>query len=787
MKKDHPSTQDSLMALREELATLKLENQSTFSYGEQFILMEAMEPQIDRFNRVWKGRYGDEQPVYIPKEKKPDGSFIGTIYEKMPTKPQRQNESGKRWLGKIGTPDEAKASTSYKTISRLRKTADRDAYKEFLAGSLYQALSYLCGGAFQVPKIRLAWLPIKNSFTEDNLDLKMILMAMNEGRSKNEKVTHSVHVMSRWSEDYRDLCSAEVYQKGTKNLISYWDVIKQTGEIPDRIVVEGHSIPLHGLPALLASARLLGDVDVLGGGGKNAGFVVVRENGLPAAAYVVKVDPGYSFFVTSESRLFNTLYPPTNPSEQQTCKKLNDKRDIQIGSNTSIDSVVCWKTLTEVQKNQFLDALQSGMILLSCEPMLTYFLERGGKINAGTHNALVTDTVNQHYRASIKQLLEVQEQCYGELLRAKKPTRSLNFFLRVPIKRSPLEKISAMAGIVKTLVTSSDIEKILKAATDSHLANMALVLSQQPKLAWAIGTVIDRSGRQFNDITAFQYAVWAGDWEMWELILRYLPEKEAAIQYEAFREFDRYSEHGKKYDYSLLLHAYQQHIKLCNEREKNEDFLGYGNRVRDNSEKYAHHWKKVVGQAQRTLPAAGIWRMCQIDYSTDRQYEKEHLKWWFEESYEGKLGEDWAAIVGGRERQRLRIAMPSTDLRNFQNVVSTDELGGGDRIIYYRPTGDKKNPFIPPQFTLLDADLEKLKKFIEYGAAKRSDLERRMTKAYQDTKEAESKLLESRPHLQNSRVEEKEKAKSSNTVSSDQFFQKAPAPMAVPSKNFTPQ
>jgi hypothetical protein len=46
------------------------------------------------------------------------------------------------------------------------------------------------------------------------------------------------------------------------------------------------------------------------------------------------------------------------------------------------------------------------------------------------------------------------------------------------------------------------------------------------------GRVTDLSGREFQSITAFQYALWALDWHMWAMIQKYLPVEQQQVQFE---------------------------------------------------------------------------------------------------------------------------------------------------------------------------------------------------------------------------------------------------------------
>ncbi|OGT45527.1 MAG: hypothetical protein A3E83_05635 [Gammaproteobacteria bacterium RIFCSPHIGHO2_12_FULL_41_20] len=72
------------------------------------------------------------------------------------------------------------------------------------------------------------------------------------------------------------------------------------------------------------------------------------------------------------------------------------------------------------------------------------------------------------------------------------------------------------------------------------------------------GKVTDCSGRAFHGITALQYALWAYDRHMWEMLLKYIPSTEAHRQLQELETTG--TEHGKHYDFQPLLDAYQAHI-----------------------------------------------------------------------------------------------------------------------------------------------------------------------------------------------------------------------------------
>ncbi len=82
------------------------------------------------------------------------------------------------------------------------------------------------------------------------------------------------------------------------------------------------------------------------------------------------------------------------------------------------------------------------------------------------------------------------------------------------------------------------------------------LLSSRPYLAQLYGSVTDYSKRKFNHITPIQYAWWARDRHMWEMILPFLTQEQAAEQ---LRELQHYgTEYGSHFDtLPTLLAAYE--------------------------------------------------------------------------------------------------------------------------------------------------------------------------------------------------------------------------------------
>jgi hypothetical protein len=131
-----------------------------------------------------------------------------------------------------------------------------------------------------------------------------------------------------------------------------------------------------------------------------------------------------------------------------------------------------------------------------------------------------------------------------------------------------------------------------------------MILMEDPTLLLEKGEVTDYSGRAFKGITAFQYALWALDRHMWDMILKYLSPEEAAKQLRDHVDNKKgYKEiHGNYYDFAPLTDALQTYVN------------NFDNWTDDQKIK---HWCKVVGGAQFLAPAHVANEYCRTDRSFD--------------------------------------------------------------------------------------------------------------------------------------------------------------------------
>jgi hypothetical protein len=180
---------------------------------------------------------------------------------------------------------------------------------EVAAADTYAALS-CC--SYYSARNTLAHLPLLNEFSQNNALVVALAEDLNKGRPPERRITDCVFLLSRLVDEYKNLdelveclprdCRPDVGGEaggaagggGAQALlvvVQPFMACVEAGFAPQHARVEGVVVPILGLMEVLAAARLLGDTDVLGGSGKNAGFVIERDAGSrrPVAVRVVKV------------------------------------------------------------------------------------------------------------------------------------------------------------------------------------------------------------------------------------------------------------------------------------------------------------------------------------------------------------------------------------------------------------------------------------------------------------------------------------------------------------------
>ena len=125
------------------------------------------------------------------------------------------------------------------------------------------------------------------------------------------------------------------------------------------------------------------------------------------------------------------------------------------------------------------------------------------------------------------------------------------------------------------------------------------MLRETRHLALASGTVTDHASRTFNDITGFQYAVWALDWHMYRMILRYLDSSAAQSQAQGFTTGPWVEQHGIQANWQNLLDAYEYYLDNYSRLFKASKWTELNN-----------IWLTQIGGAQKLLPMHVLHEYC---------------------------------------------------------------------------------------------------------------------------------------------------------------------------------
>jgi serine/threonine protein kinase len=152
--------------------------------------------------------------------------------------------------------------------------------------------------------------------------------------------------------------------------------------------------------------------------------------------------------------------------------------------------------------------------------------------------------------------------------------------------------------------TSQELTKFLKHVGFGEQAEAEAMAQLKPLLTTLKGDLTDCSGRTFPNITAFQYAVWALDFQMWRMIKQHMEKhnlkQSVRAQMEELNDIASLNEQqgwlikpGKSINWPLI--DWTTFIKELDEGVKNYDAW--------NGIQCGNHWCQKVGGAQLKLPA----------------------------------------------------------------------------------------------------------------------------------------------------------------------------------------
>ncbi len=208
-----------------------------------------------------------------------------------------------------------------------------------------------------------------------------------------------------------------------------------------------------------------------------------------------------------------------------------------------------------------------------------------------------------------------------------------------PLVFSPPPKPQLVPQITKQ-ASPEAVAFFVKLIAEGEQEQAEVLLRKDATLALLPSNVTDLSGRTFKGITGFQYAVWALDWHMWTMILKYLPKEQAVKQIRVMERGSWVSQHRKSSDWLVqnLLDALHAIINLL-EKVKYD----------------TTQWQTKVGNAQYLLPIPFINEYCHPDRTFEpcpdfiQSYlprsRKTDVGDWFTAVYNGgRLGDKFAFI-----------------------------------------------------------------------------------------------------------------------------------------------
>ncbi|MBS0351103.1 MAG: protein kinase [Proteobacteria bacterium] len=164
------------------------------------------------------------------------------------------------------------------------------------------------------------------------------------------------------------------------------------------------------------------------------------------------------------------------------------------------------------------------------------------------------------------------------------------------LSSSPQTLMPAPKPLIKP-VDQKSLSQLLQYVAEGEQDKAEELIKKDNNLLLHTGTVKDLSGREFKQITAFQYALWAMDWHMWTMIQKYLPKEAQSEQWQALES--KGTAHGKHFSLKELTDALQVYVD-------NAEKWNYDQRAED-------QWCQKVGGAQTRLPVHVVNEYCRAD------------------------------------------------------------------------------------------------------------------------------------------------------------------------------
>ncbi|BCA96882.1 hypothetical protein TUM19329_32430 [Legionella antarctica] len=206
-----------------------------------------------------------------------------------------------------------------------------------------------------------------------------------------------------------------------------------------------------------------------------------------------------------------------------------------------------------------------------------------------------------------------------------------------------------------------DVRKLLHHVTRGEHDAVKAMLKKDTRLIFKRGVVTDCSGRAFDNISGFEYALWALDKHMWAMMLECIDQDEEGrkVFEQLIVQYDKVNKNGVTYKLNGNTIT-EQHFDFKNSIIKElqmqiDSINAHGTKDWDAIEK---QWREGVGGAQKKFPIHVVDEYCSDQtfspvpkFTSQPESSKQFYNWttgneenWF--GLDSKLGGDFAIYKG---------------------------------------------------------------------------------------------------------------------------------------------
>nr|HAT8715266.1 F-box protein [Legionella jordanis] len=208
-----------------------------------------------------------------------------------------------------------------------------------------------------------------------------------------------------------------------------------------------------------------------------------------------------------------------------------------------------------------------------------------------------------------------------------------------------------------------DVRKLLHHVTRGEHDAVKAMLKQDINLMFKRGKVTDCSGREFENISGFEYALWALDKHMWAAMIACIPQDEEGKKVFArlYAQYNKVNTEGVTYRLNGKTIT-EQHFDFENTiiKELQTQVDSINAPGAKNWEDIDNQWREGVGSAENLFPMHVVYEYCSNEpfypvpkFTSQPKSSKQFYNWitkkdenWF--SVDSKLSVDFAIYKGRR-------------------------------------------------------------------------------------------------------------------------------------------